>query len=288
MAGAGFPDFMSAPFSRRADAAAAASDAVPLPPLAHLLTLVERAGRHAQVRALGEVEAGAGRRFPLLAVAFGNESTAAPAVGFFGGVHGLERIGTDVVLAYLQHVAARLDWDELLRRQLASMRLVFMPLVNPGGMWRGTRANPRGVDLMRNAPLQAEGRVPFLVGGQRLSAALPWYRGAAGAPLEPEAAALVRVVEEELLTHAFAIAIDCHSGFGLADRIWFPFAHTARPIAHLAEVHALKRLYDEAHPHHPYLFEPQSRHYLAHGDLWDWLYLRASADARRVFLPLTL
>jgi hypothetical protein len=35
--------------------------------------------------------------------------------------------------------------------------------------------------------------------------------------------------------------------------------------------------------------EPQSRQYLAHGDLWDHLYLRSRAGpAANVFLPLTL
>jgi murein tripeptide amidase MpaA len=64
----------------------------------------------------------------------------------------------------------------LLHQQLESIRLVFVPVVNPGGMWRGTRANPNGVDLMRNAPVDALERTPFLLGGHRLGAGLPWYR----------------------------------------------------------------------------------------------------------------
>jgi len=36
------------------------------------------------------------------------------------------------------------------------------------------------------------------------------------------------------------------------------------------------------------VFEPQSRQYLAHGDLWDHLYLQALRQPGRVFLPLTL
>lgn len=285
--------FAAAGRSREAAANAEAESA--LAPLAELRRIVAAAGAYAQWRVLGEVgvtgrasASASAMSFPLVAVAFGNPQPGATALGFFGGVHGLERIGTEVVLEYLRSVVARLSWDALLHRQLESMRLVFMPVVNPGGMWRGTRANPRGVDLMRNAPLDADGRVPFFVGGQRISAALPWYRGAAGAPLEAESAALCRLVEEELLSHVFSAAIDCHSGFGLTDRVWFPFAHSRQPIPHLPEVHALKRIFDAAHPHHPYVFEPQSRQYLAHGDLWDWLYLRACADPQRVFLPLTL
>jgi hypothetical protein len=227
------------------------------------------------------------RRFPLYALRLGTSSTQAPAVGFFAGVHGLERIGTHVVLAFLASLVARLDRDESFERLLAEVRLVFMPLINPAGMQRGTRSNANGVDLMRNAPLDSNERVAFLLGGHRLSRRLPWYRGDAGAPLEPESEALCRLVREELLSRPLSLALDCHSGFGLRDRIWFPYAHTRRPFVHLAEVHALMGLFCESHPRHSYLFEPQSRRYLAHGDLWDYLSAGASANAR-VFLPLTL
>ncbi len=141
---------------------------------------------------------------------------------------------------------------------------------------------------MRNAPVDAAHRVPFLIGGQRLSAGLPWYRGPAGAPMQAEAQALCALVEQELLGRRFSLAVDCHSGFGVQDRIWFPFAHTARPIEHLPEMHALCAILDQTLAHHRYVFEPQSRQYLAHGDLWDHLYRRACADPGRVFLPLTL
>ena len=86
----------------------------------------------------------------------------------------------------------------------------------------------------------------------------------------------------------FSIALDCHSGFGLRDRIWFPHAHTATPIAHLADIGALEELYSRTYPNHNYVFEPQSRQYRTHGDLWDYLYLQGTSDSERVFLPLTL
>ena len=164
-----------------------------------------------------------------------------------------------------------------------------MPLVNPGGLLRGTRANPQGVDLMRNAPVDADDSVPWLIGGHRVSAALPWYRGPAGAAMEMESAALCDTVERELLARPFSIALDCHSGFGAIDRIWFPLARTRRPIEHLAEIHALDGIFAASHAHHRYRVEPQSRQYLANGDLWDHLYecgLQRFAD--HVFLPLTL
>lgn len=263
------------------------------PPIDSLAELVEleqviaAAGDHAQRRVVCEVEIAA-QRFPVLAITLGNPDPALPAIGFFGGVHGLERIGSHVVIAHLRHLVMRLRWDAALQRDLESLRLVFMPVVNPGGMAQSTRANPNGVDLMRNAPVDADHAVPFMIGGQRQSNRLPWYRGAAGAPMEAESRALCAVVEAELSARPFSIAVDCHSGFGTRDRVWFPYAHTMRPIPHLAELYALRQILDDAHPHHRYVIEPQSRQYLAHGDLWDHLYRRSLDSIGRTFLPLTL
>jgi len=255
--------------------------------LAALEALLQQAHSPFEHRVVCEVALD-GATLPVHLVSVGNPDPAVPAVGFFGGVHGLERIGVEVVLGYLRTLVARLRWDLTLAHQLEHLRMVFMPLVNPGGLWLGTRANPQGVDLMRNAPVESEHGVPFLLGGQRLSASLPWYRGRAGAAMQPEAQALCEVVERELLTHRFAIALDCHSGFGMTDRLWFPHAHTPRPVEHLPELHALSLLLDATLLHHRYVFEPQSRQYLAHGDLWDHLYLRALERSAHVLLPLTL
>lgn len=263
---------------------------MPQTELAELLELrriLTQGGAHLEHRVVCEVTSGK-HCFPVYAIVLGNPSPEVPAIGFFGGVHGLERIGAEVVIAYLHSLVMRLRWDSVLHRELESLRLVFMPVVNPAGMWRGTRANPNGVDLMRNAPLDAKERVPFMIGGQRMSAGLPWYRGPANAPMEAESQAICAVVEQELLSKSFSMAIDCHSGFGLRDRIWFPYAHTSQPIPHLAEMFALKEVFDQTHAHHRYVFEPQSLQYLTHGDLWDYLYLRAGANPTRTFLPLTL
>ena len=259
-----------------------------LPELVALQRIIELGGTRLDTRTVCEVTLANGARFPVHAVALGNPSTDVPAVGYFGGVHGLERIGAEVVIAYLHSLVMRLQWDSTLHRQLESVRLVFMPLVNPGGMALGTRANPNGVDLMRNAPVDALEPVPFLVGGQRMSAGLPWYRGLKDRPMEPENQALVEVVTQELLSRRFSLSVDCHSGFGRRDRIWFPYAHTRAPIAHLAELHALKSIFVQSHSHHRYIIEPQSGQYLAHGDVWDHLYQQACTDPTRVFLPLTL
>lgn len=259
-----------------------------LPELLELQALLRLGAPQLEQRLLCEIEVD-GRQLPVHAYLLGAARADLPAVLFVGGVHGLERIGAEVVIAYLRSLVMRLGWDETLHQQLQSIRLAFVPLLNPGGVWRGTRSNPRGVDLMRNAPVEAREPVPWPLGGQRLSPRLPWYRGASGAPMERESQALCAFVEAELLGRPFTLVLDCHSGFGMNDRLWFPFAHTARPIHHLAELHVLAGMLDRALLHHRYLIEPQSHQYRTHGDLWDHLYLRARTGwPGQPFLPLTL
>ncbi|QET06049.1 MULTISPECIES: M14 family zinc carboxypeptidase [Cupriavidus] len=250
-----------------------------------LMTLLELGASWFEVREVCSVAVG-DRAFGVHVAALGSDSPDAPAIGIFGGIHGLERIGTQLVLDYMRALLCRLQWDELLHRELQAVRLVFMPIVNPGGMWTGRRANPNGVDLMRNAPQNADARVPFLAGGQRIGPWLPWFRGRAGAPMEPESAALLGVVEKELLSRPLSFAVDCHSGYGWRDSIWFPYARTHAHMPHLPEMYLLKTMFEQAHPHHGYAFEPQSHQYLLHGDLWDYAYDRT--PARHLFLPMTL
>lgn len=145
-----------------------------LPELVAIQKIIELGASHLDVKILCQIAIPSGASFPVYAIALGNPAPDVPAVGFFGGVHGLERIGSQVVIAYLQSLVMRLRWDTSLRRQLESVRLVFMPLVNPGGTALGTRANPHGVDLMRNAPVNALGKVPFW---RAASASAPDCRG---------------------------------------------------------------------------------------------------------------
>lgn len=258
----------------------------PLPEIDEIEALAARAG--ARLRTLARIEC-QGQSLPILALVMGSDDPRVPALGLFGGVHGVERIGVQVVLAYMHSLIEGLHWSSSLRAMLADLHLVFVPVVNPGGVLRRTRCNPNGVDLMRNAPVESADRVPFLIGGQRISRHLPWFRGASDQAMETEAQALCQVVEEHLLCRPFSIALDCHSGYGVQDRIWFPYAHTRSPISNLAEIKCLKDIFDRTYPNHRYYrFEPQALNYTAHGDLWDFLYDRALQRNDGVFLPLTL
>ena len=106
-----------------------------------LKAVLDAASRRMAIRVACEVSTH-GREFPIYVATVGSLDPQAPAIGFFGGIHGLERIGTRLLLDYMRTLVARLEWDELLQNELQSVRLVFMPIVNPGGMWDCTASSP--------------------------------------------------------------------------------------------------------------------------------------------------
>jgi hypothetical protein len=251
-----------------------------IPELAEIEQLATRKEAEVLVRVQG---------LPVHAFRFGTTAHDAPVLLVTGGVHGLERIGTAVATAFLANLVARSAWDAVLHAALAQCRVVIVPLVNPVGMTRGQRANGNGIDLMRNAPDDGStiGGTPLL-GGQRLSRRLPWYMGPAHAPMQSEAAALVRLVERELFDAPFAIALDVHSGYGFLDRLWYPYARTREPPPDLASIEALAELLDATLPNHVYRVEQTAQAYTIRGDLWDYLYDQRRAHGGGTLLPLTL
>lgn len=228
-------------------------------------------------------------RLPIYKITFGSSDPAAPVLGLVGGVHGLERIGAQVCVSLLSSLAQLVLWDQNIQKTLEKVRIFFIPTVNPWGIVRKKRSNPQGVDLMRNAPVEAVGKITPLVGGQRLTSALPWFRGHPSEGLAPEARTLIEACQAEIGKASTAVLVDFHSGFGLVDRIWFPYAKTAEPFPDLALAHSFKQLMERTYPHHFYRIEPQSLNYTTHGDLWDYLYdLHRGRPGAGTLLPLTV
>lgn len=225
-------------------------------------------------------------KLPLYAFEFGSKDPEAPVLGLFGGVHGLERIGAQVCLALLKSFSELLLWDSLTHEALKKVRVVAMPMINPLGMLHLRRSNPQGVDLMRNSPVIADEKATFLLGGHRISPWLPWYRGTRG--LEPENQAVINFCQKQFFKSKSVITIDFHSGFGVQDQLWFPYAKNTKPFPHLAELHALKEVMDRTYPHHFYRVEPQAKNYTTHGDLWDHIYDLYREKNPGAYLPLAL
>ena len=62
---------------------------------------------------------------PVYALTLGNRDPGVPCVTYVAGVHGLERIGTQVVIAYLEGLLERLKWDRVLADILQRVRIHF-------------------------------------------------------------------------------------------------------------------------------------------------------------------
>ncbi len=261
-----------------------------LPELTTLERVLKQLDGQARVETLTTVTH-ANMDFPIHGVVLGAEDRTLPCLGIFGGVHGLERIGSEVVIAFLQTISEILRWDETWKERLRKSRLIFVPIVNPVGMFLRRRSNGNGVDLMRNAPVEADEPPWILLGGHTISSRLPWFRGRVGveADMEAESRAVAAFVREEMFPSRLSLAVDVHSGFGAVDRLWFPYAKSRKPPPHLAEIAALRRLFDRSYPNHFYRIEPQAKQYTTHGDLWDYLYDQQMKErSGRLFLPWTL
>jgi predicted deacylase len=228
--------------------------------------------------------------YPIHAFVIGSRDPKAPTLGLFGGVHGLERVGTQVVIGFLKSLIAQLQWDRALGESLKTFRIVSIPLINPVGMKTLRRANGNGVDLMRNSPIEAvPGPFYRLYRGHRISPKLPWYRGKLGAPMETESLALIDFVKREMFASECSMCIDFHSGFGLRDRLWYPYAKTFEPFKFKAQVDRVSELFKKTHPHHIYKIEQQSDSYTTHGDLWDHLFHEFEQQEKgNIFIPWTL
>ncbi|MGE0632701.1 MAG: M14 family zinc carboxypeptidase [Pseudobdellovibrionaceae bacterium] len=271
-----------------------------LPELLDLESIIDELRDRAEVSVVAHAEH-RNYRLPIYKVVMGSKDPQAPVLGLFGGVHGLERIGSQVILSILRSVVELLSWDSVINRTLKESRLVFMPIINPVGMMLKQRSNGNGVDIMRNAPVEADGTSYPLIGGHRISSRLPWYRGSAVNSMEVETRAIIDVVEKEMSKSKVAISVDFHSGFGVQDQLWFPYAKTTAPFPQLAEMYGLKALLDRTYPNHFYVVEPQSQNYTTHGDVWDYVYdnmrtrnlishvgSQETSSRNQVYMPLTL
>lgn len=256
-----------------------------VPELVEVERLIEAHSNRVRVENLGSVTVGQ-TSFPLLGLVMGSQDPAAPTCGLFAGVHGLERVGSHVLLAFLRTLFVKGVWDRSWEEFFERNRVVSIPIINPTGFALNRRSNVHGVDLMRNAPVEAVGKLLPGVSGHRLSPRLPWYRGNG---LEVETKAVADFVERYMFQAKVAVSLDLHSGFGMKDRLWYPWAKCAEAFPHAPAMERLTSLFEATYPYHIYKIEPQNLSYMTHGDLWDWLYMRQQEKhPSATFLPLTL
>ncbi|EMK00614.1 M14 family zinc carboxypeptidase [Leptospira sp. WS58.C1] len=234
-----------------------------------------------------------GFRFPIYSLEIGTkEGLEKHPVGITAGVHGLETIGIQILIDFLEYIIHPRSTGFLPELKKGKLGLVVIPIVNPGGVAAKTRANPGGVDLMRNSGIDAEKPLPFF-GGQKFSNKLPYFRGHG---LEPESRTLSRTVFEKFFHVRDSIlpVLDLHSGFGTVDNVWWPYAYTHKPCPDTFLYERIASHLKGHCGHINFAYGPQSASYTTHGDLWDKFYdhyqelYAEQAGWSSKFLPLTL
>lgn len=234
-----------------------------------------------------------GFRFPIYTLEIGTkEGLADHPIGITAGVHGLETIGIQILLDFLEYIVHPKSTGYLPELKKGKLGLVVVPIVNPGGVAAKTRSNPGGVDLMRNSGIEAEKALPFF-GGQRFSNRLPYFRGYG---LEPESRTLSRTVFEKFfhVKNAILPVLDLHSGFGTVDNVWWPYAYTHKPCEDTPTYEKVAAYLRDHCGHINFSYGPQSESYTTHGDLWDKFYDHyrelhsEAANWDSKFLPITL
>lgn len=248
---------------------------------------LKRLGSLFQYETLGEVRV-KDKTIPIYGLQLGPQDKDLPVLGLYGGVHGLEKIGTHVIVNYLNSLSNQVSWNSTLTKDFESLRIVSIPIVNPGGMFLRQRSNPNGVDLMRNAPVDAERKNLFWPSGQKVSPKIPWYRGNPE-QMELENKVLFDFVKTHMFKAPFSMALDIHSGFGWQDRLWYPYGKTMDAFDDEPSARRLARYFKLSHPFHKYKVEKQSDSYMIHGDMWDHMYDSfKDLNKKSKFLPWTL
>lgn len=226
------------------------------------------------------------KTYPIVALEMGTPNKA-PVFGLFSGVHGIERIGAHLVLNYLNSFAEQLQWDETLHHILSKVKIISIPIINPVGLDLKKRSNGRDVDLMRDAPQNAEGKTYIPLSGQSFSPKLPWYRGQKE-DMEIETKTVIEFIQSHLASSDFTMSLDVHSGFGMVDRLWYPYGYSKRKIKDYSYIQKFEQLLNKNISYHVYKLEQQSDSYMIHGDMWDYLYDENLKNNSSIYLPWTL
>ncbi len=256
---------------------------------ARVLRIAKLAGKLATVQQIGfSAKSPTGFRFPIHSLCIGKPAAfQRSCVGFTAGVHGLETIGIRILLDFLENIFEGPDHETLQALMDGDTAIACIPIINPGGVAMKRRSNPASVDLMRNSGRDGEAVVPFF-GGHRLSKSLPYFRGHS---LQPETRSLLRFFHERFSNVKKGIfpILDVHSGFGVIDSVWWPFAGQKMPPPDHYLFRKLTQMIQTEGD--GIVYEPQSQAYRVHGDLWDRVYeesISKRPDRRARMLPFTL
>jgi hypothetical protein len=87
-----------------------------------------------------------------------------PEFKYVSTIHGNERICTEMCLYFIDLLLTEYGTDERIANLVDSTAIWIVPLMNPDGLERNTRANANGFDLNRNFPLLTDGSLNIFTG----------------------------------------------------------------------------------------------------------------------------
>jgi len=255
------------------------------PEILQLKRLANKFGDILIMEELGEIEH-KGYKSSINAFFIGHKpKPELPTIAFFSCFHGVEWIGSRVLVNFIEHLIREITWDDGIRTLTEKVNICGIPIVNPIGRIESYRSNGNGVDLMRNAPVMAENVLPFL-GGQRISRHIPWYMGRG---LEKENEIILKFLDDYVFPSNFKFTVDIHSSFLRGSRIWIPYASGKKlPQKEAAVFRQVRKTFNGLYKYNPYKYEKQEHIYKTHGDFWDYNFDRHNEGNKGKYLPLTL
>ena len=87
-----------------------------------------------------------------------------PEFKYIATMHGGENLGTEMCLYFIDLLLTEYGTNERITNLIDSTSICIVPLMNPDGLERGTRANANGVDLNRNFPLLTDSSLNIFTG----------------------------------------------------------------------------------------------------------------------------
>ncbi len=88
-----------------------------------------------------------------------------PEFKYVSTMHGNEPVGTETCLYFIDLLLTEYGTDERITNLIDGTAIWIVPLMNPDGLERNTRANANGIDLNRNFPQLFDGHLNIFDGG---------------------------------------------------------------------------------------------------------------------------
>jgi carboxypeptidase T len=196
---------------------------------------------------------------PIEVIRISSSDKDVPRVLFVGGIHGLEKVGVEMVIRLMDRLLEGHGTDQRITTMLEQRQVWLVPVLNPDGYATSRRKNARGVDLNRN----------FAVGFSSPGSASRWRLWPFYAGPSPYSEPETRAIKDLTARVPFSIALSFHSFGGLIN---FPYGHTRTPAKDNKLFRAISQEMRKRQPHEKYAARQLSWLYKPKGSLEDDLY----------------